>query len=143
MPIYRYLLLQRPPMPGALPHGGLDRVEAFYDRQYVCGSGAQAWGYAEYTRPLTQQEIKDYELKQVSAEIPVFTSRARPKIVRNRIRCTHCGDVIESESVHDFKTCSCGAVSVDGGHDYCKRSFINGPSDYEDLSEYEFPHEEP
>lgn len=59
------------------------------------------------------------------------------KIIHNRIRCKSCGDVIESVHVHDFKWCSCGAVAVDGGHDYLKRSFKNSPKDYEDLSEVE------
>ena len=59
------------------------------------------------------------------------------RIKRNVIKCNHCGDVIESFSVHDFVTCSCGAVSVDGGHDYLRRCFKNDHSDYEDLSEYE------
>ena len=59
------------------------------------------------------------------------------RIVRNAIRCTHCGDVIESTHVHDFKSCSCGTVSVDGGHEYLKRSFKNGPADWEELSEYD------
>ena len=39
-------------------------------------------------------------------------------IIRNAIQCKKCGDIIESVSVHDFKTCSCGACSVDGGHYY-------------------------
>lgn len=56
------------------------------------------------------------------------------KILINRIRCTHCGDIIESTHRHDFVTCSCGAVSVDGGHDYMKRSFMYSPADFEDLS---------
>ena len=54
-------------------------------------------------------------------------------IVKNAIRCNHCGDVIESESRHDFKTCSCGSVSVDGGKDYLRRC-ANSPDDYTDLS---------
>ena len=57
------------------------------------------------------------------------------KIIKNAARCKHCGDVIESTHVHDFKTCSCGTVSVDGGHYYLKRSFKNSPADFEDLSE--------
>lgn len=28
-------------------------------------------------------------------------------IIRNAIQCKKCGDIIESVSVHDFKTCSC------------------------------------
>ena len=43
------------------------------------------------------------------------------KIIRNAIKCTKCGEIIESESVHDFKFCSCGACAVDGGHEYLKR----------------------
>lgn len=59
------------------------------------------------------------------------------KIIKNAIRCKHCGDVIESKHVHDFKFCKCGAVAVDGGLDYCKRSFKNSPDDFEELSEFE------
>ena len=59
------------------------------------------------------------------------------KIKRNVIKCNLCGDVIESTYIHDFKTCSCGAVSVDGGKHYCKRSFTNSPDDFEDMSEFE------
>lgn len=42
-------------------------------------------------------------------------------ILLNRIKCKKCGDVIESKSVHDFKSCKCGAVAVDGGHCYLRR----------------------
>lgn len=56
-------------------------------------------------------------------------------IVRNAIRCRHCGDVIESKSVHDFVTCTCGACSVDGGYDYLRRCCITVPEkDYFELS---------
>lgn len=57
------------------------------------------------------------------------------KIITNKIRCKKCGDIIESKSVHDFVTCKCGAVSVDGGHDYIRR--CGNLEDFEDLSEYE------
>ena len=52
-------------------------------------------------------------------------------IVYNAIRCKHCGDEIESNFTHDFKTCKCGRVSVDGGHDYFKRD--GAREDYEEL----------
>lgn len=55
------------------------------------------------------------------------------KIIENKIRCRKCGDVIESVSSHDFKPCKCGAVSVDGGHDYLKR--CGSPEEWEELSE--------
>lgn len=42
-------------------------------------------------------------------------------IIKNAIQCKKCGDIIESTNVHDFVPCSCGACSVDGGHDYLRR----------------------
>ena len=44
------------------------------------------------------------------------------KIIQNEIKCLKCSDIIYSGHRHDFKSCSCGAVSVDGGMDYFKRS---------------------
>ena len=61
-------------------------------------------------------------------------------IIHNRIKCNKCGDIIESNHRHDFKWCSCGAVAVDGGHDYLKRAFredMEGYQGYTDLSETE------
>jgi len=57
-------------------------------------------------------------------------------ILANKIKCNHCDDEIESKYRHDFVTCSCGKVSVDGGKDYLKRSFTDR-SDYTEISEYE------
>lgn len=54
-------------------------------------------------------------------------------IVTNKIRCKKCGDIIESKYRHDYKECKCGAVAVDGGHDYIRR--IGEQNDYEELSE--------
>lgn len=39
------------------------------------------------------------------------------------IKCLHCGDVIQSTFRHDFQTCSCGSISVDGGGDYGRYLF--------------------
>lgn len=57
------------------------------------------------------------------------------KIIVNKIRCMKCGSVIESNSVYDFKFCKCGAVAVDGGHEYLRRCGNRG--DWEELSEIE------
>jgi hypothetical protein len=32
-----------------------------------------------------------------------------------------CGDLIVSKHRHDFVTCTCGAISVDGGQEYLRR----------------------
>ena len=58
------------------------------------------------------------------------------KILVNKIKCKHCGDVIESKFRHDFQFCKCGKVAVDGGHEYLRRVFSTSPTeDFEDLSE--------
>ena len=59
----------------------------------------------------------------------------KKRLIRNRIKCLKCGDIIESKSVHDWVQCTCGACYVDGGHDYMR---IGGnKEDWEDLSEWE------
>ena len=42
-------------------------------------------------------------------------------IVQNAVSCLSCGDFIYSAHRHHFNTCSCGAISVDGGQDYLRR----------------------
>ena len=56
-------------------------------------------------------------------------------MLTNKAKCLICGDVIESKHRHDFVTCTCGNLSVDGGKDYCKRS-VKEVDKYEELSEY-------
>lgn len=57
------------------------------------------------------------------------------QIILNKIKCKKCGDEIESRSVHDFKFCRCGAVAVDGGHEYLRR--CGNREDWIELSETE------
>ena len=59
------------------------------------------------------------------------------KLIRNAIRCNHCGDVIESTHRHDFVRCTCGKVAVDGGLDYARRLFEGGKDSYTELAEFE------
>lgn len=42
-------------------------------------------------------------------------------IVQNAVICNKCDDFIVSKHRHDFVTCSCGAISVDGGQAYLRR----------------------
>ena len=59
----------------------------------------------------------------------------KKRLIRNRIKCLKCGDIIESTYRHDWVQCTCGACYVDGGHDYMR---IGGnKEDWEDLSEWE------
>ena len=54
---------------------------------------------------------------------------------KNRAKCLNCGDVIESKHVHNFVTCSCGNLSVDGGTHYTRRLFRDGLDSWTELSE--------
>ena len=40
---------------------------------------------------------------------------------KNKAQCKLCKDIIESKYTHDFVRCKCGAIFVDGGHDYWRR----------------------
>ena len=44
----------------------------------------------------------------------------------NAARCRSCGEEVRSRNRHDFRSCSCGDVTVDGGSFYCKRLYRNG-----------------
>jgi len=42
-------------------------------------------------------------------------------IVQNAVICNKCDDFIVSKHRHNFVTCKCGAISVDGGQEYLRR----------------------
>lgn len=51
-------------------------------------------------------------------------------IIRNSAICNKCKKEIESRYRHDFRSCRCGAFSVDGGMSYLRRVGL----DYTDTS---------
>ena len=54
------------------------------------------------------------------------------RIIRNSAICNKCSEEVVSEYMHDFRTCSCGELSVDGGTEYLRRVF--GARGYTDTS---------
>lgn len=44
----------------------------------------------------------------------------------SKIRCKFCNKIIQSLHRHDFVTCECGSISLDGGDFYIKISFPSG-----------------
>ena len=64
----RYALLMRPPQPGAIPREGLKEIKSI---EGYAPSGHHAWGWAEYDRYLTDDEIKHYELEYVHSCRPI------------------------------------------------------------------------
>lgn len=57
------------------------------------------------------------------------------KLILNRIQCLNCKDVIISHHRHDYVTCTCGNVSLDGGLSY-RRLICNDDGCYTDLAVY-------
>lgn len=70
----------------------------------------------------------DFTLKDVSVEETQILSQntayggALWSTHKNKAKCLICGDIIESKHVHDFVSCKCGAIAVDGGNQYWKIS---------------------
>ena len=63
---YKYYSTQRPIDLGTYPNSYFNRpihMDVFYTRQQVPGESFQAWGAIVYTQPLTEQELRDYELR--------------------------------------------------------------------------------
>ena len=79
------------------------------------------------------QEAEHFAYQYTESRVREEMGMAR--IIRNAIRCKKCGDIIESQTVHDFKFCSCGACAVDGGHDYLRR--CGNLEDWEELPKAE------
>lgn len=59
-------------------------------------------------------------------------------ILSNQVRCHKCSDTPFSAHRHDFKSCACGAIAVDGGMSYLRR--VGAVRAYDDMS-IEFPTE--
>lgn len=51
----------------------------------------------------------------------------------NAAKCRSCGDTVVSRWRHNFVSCTCGNIFVDGGHDYTRHGF-NDSNNYENLS---------
>lgn len=58
------------------------------------------------------------------------------KLLINQAKCLLCGDILTSKHSHDYVTCKCGNLSIDGGNEYPRRLY-NNPNSYQDLSEYD------
>ena len=47
------------------------------------------------------------------------------KIIFNVAKCNLCKNVVESKYRHDWASCNCGEIFVDGGLDYLRRGAKN------------------
>lgn len=58
------------------------------------------------------------------------------RIISNKARCLNCNTIVESKHRHDWVTCICGNMFVDGGKSYLRRG-ARDLSQVEELSETE------
>jgi uncharacterized protein with PIN domain len=78
---------------------------------------------------VTEKELKPKNWAAITKQVTDLTEKMaktqnkKKEVWVNRARCTICGDVIESKSVHDFVQCECGKIFVDGGHEYRRLGF--------------------
>lgn len=42
---------------------------------------------------------------------------------KSAVKCFGCGDTLYSRTIHDYRTCTCGHISIDGGDDYVKITY--------------------
>ena len=54
-------------------------------------------------------------------------------ILRNSAKCHRCDTTAVSTDRHDYQTCECGNIFVDGGFDYARHGCLE-PDTYEDTS---------
>ena len=64
------------------------------------------------------------------------------RIKSNKAKCLFCHTIAESKYRHHLCFCDCGAMYVDGGHEYLRRGGRD-LSKIEDLSEFEEIENEP
>lgn len=63
MNMHRYYLQSRPPFIGTHPVGAV--VVECFERRLEVAPGVYAWGYADYEKPLTPEEVEAFELAEV------------------------------------------------------------------------------
>lgn len=95
--------------------------------------GENYYRTAEEALDELKRSRETYSLEEVEQAI-LGAERPGKVILRNRAKCLICGEVLESTFRHHYVTCSCGSLSVDGGHDYICRCYKEEGC-FEELSE--------
>lgn len=70
---YRYYSTQRPFGPGTFPkQGGTECIVNFDEKIFCEEIGKEAWGYVAYKEPISDKDIKEYELTKGGNESVVL-----------------------------------------------------------------------
>lgn len=79
----------------------------------------------------------DMRYREVYTETTtVATTTVSDYILSNQAECLECGDRPFSSTVHDYRSCKCGNISVDGGQHYARRGWRGGKAEqaFKDLT---------
>ena len=71
---YKYYSTQRPIDIGTYPKSYFNRpihMDVYFTRQQVPGEAFQAWGAITYAQPLTDREMRDYELRPARENLDI------------------------------------------------------------------------
>lgn len=60
--VYRYYSTERPVAPGTFPKKGNFNIADYPQKVYINEIGSKAWGHIDYDEPLSDEDIRDYEL---------------------------------------------------------------------------------
>lgn len=104
-----------------------EREQRLFKRDGVTNAPAEEHLSERYISLLQNKAVVDItnmSKKQVQEVvgyiIQAVTSLAGYTILNNSVRCKKCDSIIYSRYTHDFHSCDCGAISIDGGFEYCR-----------------------
>lgn len=86
--IYCYFMTQRPPMPGAMPKEGLDKIEEYDKKKFIHELGCTAYAKVYYNRELTKDEVKQYELEPLFHNVPLTRTEIHRFMELLRVKMT-------------------------------------------------------
>lgn len=87
--LYRYYSTQRPVDIGTFPkppYNAPDEIVNYDQRVPVEGGAFLAWGHLAYTRPLTEKQVSDYELRPALSVAELLRQGNRQRPIREQLQ---------------------------------------------------------
>lgn len=87
--LYKYYSPQRPVAPGTFPKpkgNAPDEIVNYDQRVPVEGGAFLAWGHLTYTKPLTEKQVSDYELRPAPEVSELCRKGGRPRPIAEQMK---------------------------------------------------------
>jgi len=87
--LYKYYSTQRPVAPGTFPtpdRNAPDEIVNYDQRVPVEGGAFLAWGHLAYTKPLTEKQVSDYELRPAPEVSELCREGGRPRPIAQQMK---------------------------------------------------------